>query len=306
MTEGYEAYDRIDLSSILDEQAFQRSGFVSDSEIHRIGEITGASYVLITESAYLDVNSLLATAKIVNVESAKIVNSATAVIKLNDSDIILDECKVLSNKLLDTIGDNAFDSSIKKSYIILYHHNENKTIVSSPYRITCPEGILSDDARLALSAFARERMDDGYVSIIGTGDLCKRAYSHLTTACGIPSYAMSISSQNPFLGKRTQSLISERYNLYDDGLFEENKMSDLEYFIENSRAKDAHRILVMVDVNKKTGSAKSNLMMVVEAKRKIADLLSKHNVPTSIIEYYEAEPNLQYPTKYYVYIIIKH
>ena len=75
MTEGYEAYDRIDLSSVLDEQSFQRTGMVSDAEIHKIGEMTGASYVLITEVAPMDESYLVATAKIVNVESAKIENS---------------------------------------------------------------------------------------------------------------------------------------------------------------------------------------------------------------------------------------
>lgn len=287
MTDGYEAYDRIDLSSILDEQTFQRSGFVSDKEIQQIGEMTGASFVLITESAYLDMNSLLATAKIVNVESAKIDNSATTVIKLNDSDIILEGCKVLSNKLLGTFKDNVFDSSLNKSCIILYHHNENNSIVSSPYRVTCPEGILSYDATLALQAFAnsQEGENDDYVTIIGTADLCKRAYSYLTKDCGIPSFVISISSQNPFLGKITRSFTSERYILYDDGLFEENKMSDIEYFIENSQAKNAQHIHVEVSIDQGTGSFSSNMLGGEKTLNKILDLLSKHNVPFQLLSH---------------------
>lgn len=100
-TDGYEAYDRIDLSSVLDEQAFQRTGMVSDSEIHKIGEMTGASYVLIAEVAPMDESYLVATAKIVNVESAKIENSAGQIISVNPGQMEAD-CKGLTDKLLKT------------------------------------------------------------------------------------------------------------------------------------------------------------------------------------------------------------
>lgn len=99
-TEGYEAYDRIDLSSVLDEQSFQRTGMVSDDEIHKIGEMTGASYVLITEAAPMDDAYLVATAKIVDVESAKIENSAGSIISISTSQMETD-CKKLTDKLLN-------------------------------------------------------------------------------------------------------------------------------------------------------------------------------------------------------------
>lgn len=97
-TEGYEAYDRIDLSSVLDEQSFQRTGMVSDAEIHKIGEMTGASFVLITEAAPMDESHLVATAKIVNVESAKIENSAGSIVSTDPSQMETD-CKALTDKL---------------------------------------------------------------------------------------------------------------------------------------------------------------------------------------------------------------
>ena len=100
MTDGYEAYDRIDLSAVLDEQSFQRTGMVSDDQIHKIGEMTGASFVLITEAAYIDDTHLFATAKIVNVESAKIQNSAGGMMNVGNTDQLLDDCKALTDKLL--------------------------------------------------------------------------------------------------------------------------------------------------------------------------------------------------------------
>lgn len=101
MTDGYEAYDRIDLSSVLDEQSFQRTGMVSDDQIHKIGEMTGASFVLITEAAYIDDTHLFATTKIVNVESAKIENSAGGMMNVGNTDRLLDDCKALTDKLLN-------------------------------------------------------------------------------------------------------------------------------------------------------------------------------------------------------------
>lgn len=71
-TVGYEGYDRTDISSIMDEQKFQRTGLVSDDEIKRFGEMTGASYILVAEMAQVDENDFFITAKILNVETAKL------------------------------------------------------------------------------------------------------------------------------------------------------------------------------------------------------------------------------------------
>ena len=120
-TDGYEAYDRIDLSSVLDEQSFQRTGMVSDAEIHKIGEMTGASYVLITEAAPMDESYLVATAKIVNVESAKIENSAGQIISVNPSQMEAD-CKGLTDKLLKTGSSKS--SEIKSTVQVNKESNE--------------------------------------------------------------------------------------------------------------------------------------------------------------------------------------
>lgn len=113
-TDGYEAYDRIDLSSVLDEQAFQRTGMVSDDDIHKIGAMTGASYVLITEAAPLDESFLVATAKIVDVESAKIEKSANSIISINPNQMKSD-CKSLTDELLDVSSKTKTTLEVKKS-----------------------------------------------------------------------------------------------------------------------------------------------------------------------------------------------
>lgn len=49
-TKGYEGYDRVDMGAIQGEQDFQRTGMVSDEQIRRLGEMTGAAYVLVAEA----------------------------------------------------------------------------------------------------------------------------------------------------------------------------------------------------------------------------------------------------------------
>ncbi len=75
-TSGYEGYDRVDIASIMGEQNFQRTGMVSDAQIKKLGEMTGASYILVAEAAALDANHLFITAKILEVESARLERTA--------------------------------------------------------------------------------------------------------------------------------------------------------------------------------------------------------------------------------------
>ena len=283
MTDGYEAYDRIDLSSVLDEQQFQRTGLVSDAEIHKIGEMTGVSYVLITEAAYLDASTLLASAKIENVESAKIDNSATAVIKLNDSDDILNSCAVLSNRLLGSLEYNTSFNSIKNS-TCFYLYRKSKSKISSPYRITCPNGSLNQDILSEIHAFTRVlKIEDDDVIIVGPTDICQRVYSCLTNDFGIPSYTISIIAKQPNKKDYARLFASERYIIFDDGLFERHKMSDFEYFLENTQLLNVQHIEIQVFVSSKTGSLMSNRTGGVQAENKIYELLNKHMVPKEIV-----------------------
>ena len=66
----YEAYDRSAFDQIQKEQAFQRTGAVSDSQIKKMGEMAGVDYVLVSEvSAYE--GYLSAVIKILNVTTGK-------------------------------------------------------------------------------------------------------------------------------------------------------------------------------------------------------------------------------------------
>ena len=70
-TSGYEAYDRTDVDAIMSEQDFQRTGLVSNDQIKRLGEMTGANYILVAEAVVVDAKNMFITAKLLDVETAR-------------------------------------------------------------------------------------------------------------------------------------------------------------------------------------------------------------------------------------------
>ena len=98
-TEGYEAYDRTDVDAIMSEQDFQRTGMVSNDQIKRLGEMTGANYILVAEAAQLDdKKNMFITAKLLDVETARTIMT-DYVMMGTTADAIQEGCTVLSEKL---------------------------------------------------------------------------------------------------------------------------------------------------------------------------------------------------------------
>ena len=98
-TPGYEGYDRVDMASIAGEHDFQRTGNVSDNQIKQLGMATGAAFVLVTEAAKYDVSSIIITAKILDVETFGIKNSAV-VVSGTSANEMQESCTQLSAQLL--------------------------------------------------------------------------------------------------------------------------------------------------------------------------------------------------------------
>lgn len=97
-TQGFEGYTRTDIDAITKEHDFQRSGMVSESQIKRIGEMTGAEYVLTIEmaksSGYVTFSS-----QILSVETGQIVNSGTQLGKDDISTYEESSTKIISKLL---------------------------------------------------------------------------------------------------------------------------------------------------------------------------------------------------------------
>lgn len=112
-TEGYEGYDRVNISQIMDEHEFERTGLVNEDQIRQLGEISGADYLLVSEAVKFDESNIFVTAKILNVESAKTEGSENALMGMTAQDI-QHGCESLANRLLglpDPTAHNQANSS---------------------------------------------------------------------------------------------------------------------------------------------------------------------------------------------------
>ena len=96
---GYESYERSDIDAIMSEQDFQRTGMVSDEQIRRLGEMSGVTYILLTEAVKLDDKNLFISAKVLNVETAKTISSATETSSMQPASL-RNACNSIVNKLL--------------------------------------------------------------------------------------------------------------------------------------------------------------------------------------------------------------
>lgn len=99
MKQGYTAYDRVDLQSIMNEQNFQRTGLVDDATIKRLGEMTGASLILIPEVAMSDDGKIYVAVKMLDVTTAQTLMS-TGELMGNSSAEVEEGCRALTAKVL--------------------------------------------------------------------------------------------------------------------------------------------------------------------------------------------------------------
>ena len=113
-TPGYEGYDRVDIASIMQEHDFQRTGLVSDVDIKKLGEMTGADYVLVAEVAYLNSSTVFLVSKILNVETARVEQTANIQTKTTVEELEKN-CRILAGKLLNV---NATTGALRGELVI--------------------------------------------------------------------------------------------------------------------------------------------------------------------------------------------
>jgi len=106
-TAGYEAYDRTDIDAIMREHEFQNTGMVSNDQIKRLGEMTGVSYILVSEGALTGDGNIFVTAKLLNVETAKLVITDNKIMGLSSQEMQIG-CEALANTLFGRGDNNAY------------------------------------------------------------------------------------------------------------------------------------------------------------------------------------------------------
>ena len=92
---GYEAYDRTDIDAIMSEQSFQRTGLVSNDQIKRLGEMTGANYILVAEMAKSG-QQIIILSKLLDVETARTIMADHEITTLNN---IQGACEKLAKRM---------------------------------------------------------------------------------------------------------------------------------------------------------------------------------------------------------------
>lgn len=98
--EGYEAYDRINVSSMLGEHEFQRTGYVSPESIKKLGQMVGVDYLLISEIGYVDNVNIIIVTRLIDISTTKVVkigNYQTA----TDAQSISSACRALAGYLFN-------------------------------------------------------------------------------------------------------------------------------------------------------------------------------------------------------------
>lgn len=184
-TPGFEAYERVDMSQIMAEQSFQRTGLVSDDQIKRLGEISGVDYILVSEVAKVDESNIDVSAKILNVETAKIEMMDDVFMGIEGEDI-QKGCEKLANKLLGVSTEPFSDLTVvdpkkaKKlvieekeliSYREYYYYLGEKRLTDDEYMYlinNCPEASLKYEKGVKQSKKGKTLLIAG-LSSLGAG-----------------------------------------------------------------------------------------------------------------------------------------
>ncbi|MBE6210582.1 MAG: DUF1566 domain-containing protein [Rikenellaceae bacterium] len=131
--QGYTAMTRADISSILNEQAFQNSGLVDESTIKRLGAMTGASLILITEAIKTDGGSkIYVVVNLLDVETARVRMTENHTMLFNE---IESGCEVLANKVLGISTASSSDKPVVLYGYLAVYPNDIGEFRSAPTAI---------------------------------------------------------------------------------------------------------------------------------------------------------------------------
>ena len=99
---GYEAFTRADIDQLMKEQDFQRTGNVSEADIHKMGEMSGADYICVSTLTKSNTEFYL-EAYLIHLESGRMSNPASQYGELTDGKLanMLPVCEALARELLD-------------------------------------------------------------------------------------------------------------------------------------------------------------------------------------------------------------
>ncbi len=100
---GFEAFTRADIDQLMKEQDFQRTGNVSEADIHKLGEMSGADYICVS-TLNKSADEFYLEAYLINVETGAISNPSSQYGELVNGKLanMLPVCQALAQELLGT------------------------------------------------------------------------------------------------------------------------------------------------------------------------------------------------------------
>lgn len=98
---GFEAITRTDIDQMMKEQNFQRTGMVSDEQIKKLGELSGADYICVSTLTKSNTEFYL-EAYLIHLKSGTMTNPAAQYGELSDGNLanMLPVCQALAQELL--------------------------------------------------------------------------------------------------------------------------------------------------------------------------------------------------------------
>ena len=211
-TAGYEAYDRSDMDAIMGEQNFQRTGLVSEDQIKRLGEMTGAKYILVAEAAVIDANNMFITAKLLDVESARTIMTDNLMMG-NSAAKIQEGCIELAKRLFRT------DSSTDNS-------NQGRAYNSTSKRVYNENRLVHYKSKSEMKKFGHKKrfsygnldMDEKEM-LLFVGNRCPEAFNKLVNAKQVITGGWSVLGMTAFFAVPIYiPLLSAGYVQYDKAI----------------------------------------------------------------------------------------
>ena len=129
-TPGYEVYDRTDVDAIMSEHTFQRTGLVNSDQIKRLGEMTGAQYILVAEAVKINAQNLFVTAKLLDVETARTI--VTEMLEIN-TDHMQQGCMILAKKMFSDKRELDFGTAPVGPQLVINSKNDQRLLGFEKY-----------------------------------------------------------------------------------------------------------------------------------------------------------------------------
>ena len=120
---GYEAYDRTDIDAIMSEQSFQRTGLVNNDQIKRLGEMTGANYILVAEMAKSG-QQIIILSKLLDVETARTIMADHEITTLNN---IQGACEKLAKRMFHE--EVKVETQVETNFVLVRHTAQEQKLL---------------------------------------------------------------------------------------------------------------------------------------------------------------------------------